>query len=204
MFDDGAAFVQWTTGRFALWVVLALSLTVHEWAHAAEARRLGDRTAEGEGRLSLNPLDHLDPLGTVIMPFLGIPFGWARPVPIEPLRFSAGVSMRWGLLRAAAAGPLSNLVVAALAGLVWVVAAEIAPGSPLWQLSRTFVQVNLGLALFNLLPVPPLDGSRVVAGLLPEPWASAYARLGTIGSVIGVFLIALLLLTFGELLLPGS
>lgn len=204
MFDDAAAFVQWTTGRFALWVVLALSLTVHEWAHAAEARRLGDRTAEAAGRLSLNPLDHLDPLGTVIMPFLGIPFGWARPVPIEPLRFAAGVSMRWGLLRAAAAGPISNLGLAGLAGLVWVVADAVGPGSPVAQLASTFVQVNVGLAVFNLLPVPPLDGSRVVAGLLPEPWASRYARLGTLGSILAIFVIALLLLSFGELLRPGG
>jgi Zn-dependent protease len=204
MFDDEAAFIRWTTGRFALWVVLALSLTVHEWAHAAEARRLGDTTAEGAGRLSLNPLDHLDPLGTVIMPFLGIPFGWARPVPIEPLRFAAGVSMRWGLLRAAAAGPVSNLVLAGLAGLVWLVADGIGPGSPVAQLASTFVQVNVGLAVFNLLPVPPLDGSRVVTGLLPEPWAGRYARLGTLGSIIGIFVIALLLLSFGELLRPGG
>ena len=203
MLPTTASLVQWVCARFALWVVLVLSLTVHEWAHAAEARRLGDRTAEAQGRLSLNPLDHLDPLGTVLLPFLGVPFGWARPVPIEPRQFAAPVTMRWGLLRAAAAGPLSNLALAGLAGIGWTVSDSMAPGSGIAQLTALFVQVNLGLAFFNLLPVPPLDGSRVVMGLLPEPWAGRYARVGAVGWVVTLGLIAWISLTFGARLLPG-
>lgn len=177
-------FAHWVLERFALWVVLVLSLTVHEWAHAAEARRLGDTTAEAQGRLSLDPLVHLDAVGTVLLPFLGVPFGWAKPVPVEPLRFRRDVSVRWGLLRAAAAGPLSNLALALLTGALYLGAEALSPGAPLPTLLARFAQVNFALAIFNLLPVPPLDGSRVVAGLLPEPWAGRYSRLGTIGSAL--------------------
>lgn len=182
-------FSAWVLERFTLWVVLVLSLTVHEWAHAAEARRLGDTTAEAQGRLSLDPLVHVDAIGTVLLPFLGVPFGWAKPVPVEPLRFRRDVSLRWGLLRAAAAGPLSNLALATLTGALWFGLNALSPGAALPTLLAKFTQVNLALALFNLLPVPPLDGSRVVAGLLPEPWAGRYSRLGTIGSALLVGLL---------------
>ena len=190
-------FSAWILDRFALWVVLILSLTVHEWAHAAEARRLGDTTAEAQGRLSLDPLVHLDAVGTVLLPFLGVPFGWAKPVPVEPLRFRRDVSLRWGLLRTAAAGPLSNLAVAALTGGLWWALDRLSPGAALPTLLARFAQVNLALALFNMLPIPPLDGSRVVAGLLPEPWASRYARLGTFGTVVAVLIVSIVVGALG-------
>lgn len=190
-------FSAWILDRFALWVVLILSLTVHEWAHAAEARRLGDPTAEAQGRLSLDPLVHLDAVGTVLLPFLGLPFGWAKPVPVEPLRFRRDVSLRWGLLRTAAAGPLSNLVVAALTGALWWALDRLSPGAALPTLLARFAQVNLALALFNMLPFPPLDGSRVVAGLLPEPWASRYARLGRLWTVAAVLIVSIVIGALG-------
>lgn len=190
-------FSAWILDRFALWVVLILSLTVHEWAHAAEARRLGDTTAEAQGRLSLDPLVHLDAVGTVLLPFLGVPFGWAKPVPVEPLRFRRDVSLRWGLLRIAAAGPLSNLAVAALTGALWWALDRLSPGAALPSLLARFAQVNLALALFNMLPLPPLDGSRVVAGLLPEPWASRYARLGSLGTVAAVLIVSIVIGALG-------
>ena len=194
---SSGGFSAWVLERFALWVVLVLSLTVHEWAHAFEARRLGDPTAEALGRLSLDPLVHLDPIGTVMLPFLGVPFGWAKPVPVEPLRFRPEVSLRWGLLRTALAGPISNLVLAALTGGLWWLTDRLSPGAPVPTLLARFAQVNVALALFNLLPVPPLDGSRVVAGLLPEPWAGRYSRLGTIGAavLVGFFVAATTLLS---------
>src|SRR5689334_23219884 len=95
-------------------IPLILSLTVHEWAHAYSAFRLGDDTASRQGRLTLNPIPHIDPIGTILCPLLGIPFGWAKPVPVNPLRFNRGVSMRTGMMITAAAGPLSNLVLAVL------------------------------------------------------------------------------------------
>src|SRR5262249_55535076 len=109
---------NWFAERFVFWVPLVLSLTVHEWAHAASAKLLGDDTAERLGRLSLNPLHHLDPVGTVILPLLGIPFGWAKPVPINPVRFRSDVGMARGLMLTAAAGPASNLILAVIATAV--------------------------------------------------------------------------------------
>jgi Zn-dependent protease len=90
-------------------IPVLLSLTVHEWAHAWTALRLGDDTAKMLGRVSLNPLDHIDPVGTLLLPLAGVPFGWAKPVPINPLRFRANISMPLGVLLSAAAGPISNL-----------------------------------------------------------------------------------------------
>jgi Zn-dependent protease len=91
--------------RATLFIPLLLSLAVHEWAHAWTARQLGDDTAERAGRLTLNPLAHVDPIGTLLLPLLGIPFGWAKPVPIEPLRFRRDVRLRAGVALTAAAGP---------------------------------------------------------------------------------------------------
>src|SRR5271157_1843260 len=107
LFDE-----QTILARLTFLVPLILSLSVHEWAHAWAAWRLGDDTARLLGRMTLNPLAHIDPLGTVLLPLLGVPFGWAKPVPVNPLRFR-GVSMSIGMLLTAAAGPISNIVLAA-------------------------------------------------------------------------------------------
>src|SRR5688572_26569558 len=95
-------------------IPLVLSLTVHEWAHAMSAYRLGDDTAAREGRLTLNPIVHIDPLGTLLLPLMGVPFGWAKPVPVVPTRFRRDVNMSTGMMITAAAGPFSNLVLAFL------------------------------------------------------------------------------------------
>ena len=170
----------WLFDRLLLLIPLALSLSVHEWAHAYAAHRLGDDTARLLGRLTLNPIAHVDPIGTVLLPLLGVPFGWAKPVPINPIRFR-GVSMRIGLVWTAAAGPLSNAVLAAasIAALA-ALAGTGAAGDPAVDLLSTFALLNVILCLFNLLPIPPLDGSRIVDGLLPDrlrgPW-EAFERV---------------------------
>lgn len=180
----------WIYDRIALWVVLVLSLTVHEWAHAWQANRLGDDTARLQGRMSLHPFAHLDPIGSVALPLLGVPFGWAKPVPVEPRRFDSRVSMARGLAMAALAGPASNLV---LAGLCWSI--SVVGEGVFGHVGQTFlgrmVQVNLALAVFNLLPIPPLDGSRIVDGLMPDGLRSAWDKLVKVAPV----LLALLALT---------
>jgi Zn-dependent protease len=156
-----------------------LSLSVHEWAHAWAALKLGDDTALRNGRLTLNPIAHIDPLGTLLLPLLGVPFGWAKPVPVNPLRFNRSVSMRTGMAITAAAGPISNFVLVVLCTVVlglWLRARPdeaIVPGAGVFLLLRG-ITLNLSLGLFNLLPVPPLDGSRIahrfIAHRFPRFW----------------------------------
>ena len=175
--------------RVALFIPVILALTVHEWAHARVALELGDDTALQHGRLTLNPLAHLDPIGTVLLPLLGIPFGWAKPVPIDPTRFRPEVTMQKGLLLAAAAGPLSNLVLAMISAMGLKLAAAGGGPHPAAEflLSRS-VAINLALALFNLLPIPPLDGSRIADGLIPFAWRGAWNRISAAGAFILVAL----------------
>ncbi|PTA67898.1 site-2 protease family protein [Deinococcus arcticus] len=145
---------------------LLLSLAIHEFAHAWTADRLGDPTPRRFGRVTLNPLNHLDPIGSLLLLFA--PFGFARPVPVNPRNLS-----RWGNVGVAAAGPLSNLVIALLCvALVAVLPREaLSDGFRLNTVGTivvTVLSVNLGLAIFNLLPIPLLDGSRIVGGLVPS------------------------------------
>jgi Zn-dependent protease len=165
--------------RAVLLIPLVLSLSVHEWAHAISAYLLGDDTAERQGRLTLNPLVHMDPLGTFLLPLLGIPFGWAKPVPVNPARFRRDVSMSTGMAITAAAGPLSNVVIAILCTVIYGLRyrwfPEGAHGSDgVTLLLATSIQLNISLALFNLIPVPPLDGSRLVDGFLPTRMRGAW------------------------------
>lgn len=173
--------------RAALFIPVVLALTVHEWAHARVALELGDDTALRHGRLTLNPLAHLDLVGTVLLPLLGVPFGWAKPVPIDPTRFRPEVTMEKGLLLAAAAGPLSNLVLAMASAAGLKLAGGAAPPAVEFLLSRS-VAINLALAFFNLLPIPPLDGSRIADGLIPFAWRGAWNRFSSAGAVILVAL----------------
>lgn len=155
-------------------IPLLLSLTVHEWAHAWSAHRLGDDTAAMQGRLTLNPIAHIDPVGTLILPLLGVPFGWAKPVPVNPTRFRRDVNMKAGMMITAAAGPLANIALAVLSAIAIGLVARFAPqalaagsGLSLMSLLTTMLIINVTLAIFNLIPIPPLDGSNVVYGLLP-------------------------------------
>ncbi len=178
--------LQGIVGRLLLYLpVLLLSLTVHEFAHAWAARRLGDDTAERMGRLTLNPLAHADPIGTFLLPLLNVPFGWARPVPINPARFRRGVDMGKGMMISALAGPGANLLLGVVAALLLGVVARIWPdlGAAAGQGSAphvataflfSMIQMNVVLAVFNLLPVPPLDGSRIVDAFLPARYRAAW------------------------------
>ncbi len=182
-------------GGVRILIPLVLSLTVHEFAHAWSAARLGDDTASRAGRLTLNPLAHIDPIGTILLPLLGIPFGWAKPVPINPARFRRSVRMSTGTMITASAGPLSNVALAILCtvayGLVIRFAPEAAmPGSGSRELLLIMIQLNVALAVFNMIPVPPLDGSRVVEGLMPLRFRSAWESFTRFAPflLLGVFI----------------
>ncbi len=173
---------------------LLLALTVHEFAHGLVAFKLGDPTAKALGRLTLNPLKHLDPLGTLA--FFIFRFGWAKPVPVNPVYFK---NPRKDMLWVALAGPATNFVMAiisaAAAKTLWALAHSI-PYSPLAEailvpLNHTLIAsvwINLVLCIFNFLPIPPLDGSRILAGLLPPNLARSYASIEPYGFVLIILL----------------
>ncbi|MFZ5441089.1 MAG: site-2 protease family protein [Myxococcota bacterium] len=157
--------------RAMMLIPMVLSLSVHEWAHAWSAFRLGDDTAAREGRLTLNPISHIDPIGTLLLPMLGVPFGWAKPVPVNPARFARKWSMRSGMALTAAAGPISNILIALASAITFGLGLrflpEVAGQTGVRMLLLYLIQLNVALALFNLIPVPPLDGSRVIARYIP-------------------------------------
>jgi Zn-dependent protease len=168
----------------ALLLILLFSLTVHESAHAWTANRLGDPTARRLGRISLNPVVHIDPIGTILLPLVafmagGLIFGWAKPVPVNPRNLK---NYRRDFLLIAAAGPASNLLLATAASLLMRVgpagaAASGGIASVLFDMGFMVIQLNLLLAVFNMIPIPPLDGGNVLAGLLPGPLADGYDRV---------------------------
>jgi Zn-dependent protease len=170
--------------------VIFFALTVHEFCHAWVATMLGDDTAKSQGRLTLNPVAHLDVLGTILMFIVG--FGWAKPVPVNALKFK---DPRRGMLLVAIAGPLSNLIMAVAAGVAlrFIIPAisGVGLGSRLSDvISVVLVMIiltliyGLALAIFNMIPIAPLDGSRVLYGLLPLRYADAYSRLEPYGMII--------------------
>ena len=161
-----------------------LALVVHEYAHAWMAYRWGDHTSEWSGRLTLNPMAHMDPLGTIAFPLLSIVtgssifFGWAKPVPIDPRRFT---NYRKGLFWVAFAGPLSNILVGfatafALVGFRVFVPESFSYFEALNALLESLLLINFSLAIFNLIPIPPLDGSNIVMSFLRGEAARKYAE----------------------------
>lgn len=167
--------------KATLLIPLLLSLAVHEYAHAWSALRLGDDTAARTGRFTLNPFSHVDLFGTILLPLLGLPFGWAKPVPVDPVRFRRDVSMAKGMMITASAGPAANVVIAVggsvLLGLLYRFSpATILPGRGVGELLNALVGINVNLALFNVLPVPPLDGSRFIDGFLPTRYRPQWER----------------------------
>jgi Zn-dependent protease len=175
-------------------IVLLLSLTVHEFFHAWTAWRLGDDTAARMGRLTLNPIAHMDPIGTLLLPLLGVPFGWAKPVPVNPANFRRGVRMSTGDILVSVAGPLSNLGLALLAAVVKGLLIRFGPqaipvGGVADVLLDSLVLMNIGLAVFNILPFPPLDGSHVVGSLVPARWRDGWNAFLRVGPVLLMLLL---------------
>lgn len=183
--------------KIAVWALPVLfAITLHEVAHGWAARALGDRTAEMLGRLSLNPLKHVDPVGTVVVPMFmlmlgGFLFGWAKPVPVSMRNLR---HPRRDMALVAVAGPLSNLAMALAWGLLARIAIAMNPEEGVWLgvllMARAGIVINLVLMVLNLIPLPPLDGGRVLTGLLPEAQARKLDRIEPYGFVILVALMA--------------
>ena len=174
-------------------VILVFSAILHEISHGYVADRLGDPTARLLGRLTLNPKNHIDPVMSVLLPLLlifsGSPviFGAAKPVPVDPFNLKDG---RKDLAIVSLAGPLTNVVIAILAAFIVKFSFVFGSFAPIAQmLLLIVVQINLLLAIFNLLPIPPLDGSKIFSLLLPEKEANVYMSLGSVGFMILFFLL---------------
>jgi Zn-dependent protease len=181
---------------YALPVIFAI--TVHEAAHGYVARYFGDMTAHLQGRISLNPIRHIDPLGTILIPALtlaagGILFGWAKPVPVD---FSRLRNPKRDMLWVAAAGPASNLIMAIMWALAYKFSVDFPPAiaTPLQYMAQAGIMINVVLMVLNLLPLPPLDGGRIAISLLPHALSLRYAKVEQYG-----FIILLILLFTGVL-----
>jgi Zn-dependent protease len=179
---------------FVTFVVLLFSLTVHEAAHAWTADRLGDPTARLLGRISLNPAVHVDPIGTIVFPLIALltrvpVLGWAKPVPVNITRLQGHWKRKY--MAIAAAGPASNLVMAGICSLILhaLPAAALEPTlegalAPVILFLEVAIYLNVLLAVFNMVPIPPLDGGNVLAGVLRGPVADMYDRLRPYGFLI--------------------
>ncbi|MFH1239212.1 MAG: site-2 protease family protein [bacterium] len=180
--------------------VLFFAIVIHEFAHGWMAGRCGDLTARQMGRLTLNPLAHIDPMGTVLLPIFlvmiksPILFGWAKPVPINPLNFR---NPKRDIIWVGLAGPLTNLMVALICSLILRLPfLGLAQFPYILLILEMGVFINLIFAVFNLIPVPPLDGSRILVGLLPHQLAYKFSRLDQYGFIILIALLYLGIINF--------
>ncbi|MDP1909745.1 MAG: site-2 protease family protein, partial [Hyphomicrobium sp.] len=183
---------QWMATAYTIstWILPAiLAITLHEAAHGLVAYRCGDRTAWQLGRVTLNPLKHIDPFGTIVLPglllLLRVPFifGYAKPVPVN---FGALGNPRRDMIWVAAAGPATNILLAVAAGLLAHLVVFLPAAAGQWSLLNleNAIMINVVLAVFNMIPLPPLDGGRVAVGLLPDVLAAPLARLEPFGMAI--------------------
>ena len=178
-----------------------MSVVIHEVSHGYAADLQGDPTARLAGRLTLNPISHLDLFGSIIVPILGyltigIPFGWAKPVPFNPYNVR---NQRWGEAIIAFAGPLSNLVLATFFGLLIRNAGSLHLSQAFLDLSMYVVLINIGLACFNLIPIPPLDGSKILFSILPFNFSG---RVREIFESYGLFLMIFVIYFGGSWIRP--
>lgn len=179
--------------RIAIWLIpVMFAIIIHEIAHGWAALHLGDTTAKSLGRLSLNPIKHIDPVGSIVVPGLlllmstGFVFGWAKPVPINTSRLN---NPRRDMMIVAIAGPFSNLLMLLFWAFLFktgllIDAGEGTTGFVMIHMGAAGIFINAVLMMLNLLPIPPLDGSRVVEGLLPLPWAIRYNQFGRYGLLV--------------------
>ena len=170
-------------------IPLLFSMVVHEVAHGWAAYKLGDSTAKDAGRLTLNPIAHLDPMMSVAVPLLsyflaGVFFGGAKPVPVNPYRFHPHIEMRRGMMIVAAAGPVSNLVLAMVSAFLYVAVYRFFPNEILLTFFEISLMFNIMLCFFNLVPIPPLDGSRILMGFLPREYDRIFITLERYGFLI--------------------
>ena len=187
-------------------VVLIFSVVIHEVSHGYAALALGDRTAQYSGRLTLNPLKHIDPFGSVVLPALmailgGPVFGWAKPVPYNPYNLK---NQKWGPAIVGAAGPLANISLAIIFGL-FVRFSSLFLAGVSGEFVNNFIAIagaisilNLVLAIFNLVPIPPLDGSKVLFALLPYRWRNIEIMLNQ----YGFYILLIFIFFFAQLLVP--
>lgn len=170
-------------------IVLVMSLTVHEYFHAWSAWKLGDDTAARMGRLTLNPIPHIDIFGTIILPLFNAPIGWAKPVPVNPANFRRDIRMVTGDVLVSVAGPLSNLGLGLLAAATYGVLLRWFPeavvlGAPARALLVKLITLNVGLAIFNIIPLPPLDGSHVLGSLVPVRYRDMWDQFARIAPIL--------------------
>jgi len=184
--------------QFVIWALPVLfAITLHEVAHGWVAKYFGDRTAEAQGRLSLNPIRHIDPIGTVLVPALmlwlgGFLFGWAKPVPVNPRNLR---NPRGNMVWVSAAGPTANLAMAIVWASLMMLTQTVELGTAgqwIWEMARIGILINVMLAVFNMLPIPPLDGGQVLTNLLPPgPLSGLLERIAPFGLFIVLALIAI-------------
>lgn len=181
-------------------ISLVFSVGLHEAMHAFVAHKLGDRTAYDEGRVTLNPLKHIDILTTVLLPFIMIVIGAppifaAKPVPFNALALRYG---EYGVALVGLAGPLTNLMLAVAAALV--LRTGLAPGSTLFDPLIIFMQINIGLFVFNMIPFPPLDGSRLLYAFAPDPLRRVMEQIEAMGFLVLLFVLILLFPVIGPVI----
>jgi len=180
-------------------VIVLLAFPLHEFAHAWMAVRLGDMTPYVQGRLTLDPRAHIDPFGALLLAVGG--FGWARPVQFNPVALRKAPSLKWGIVLVALAGPLMNILIASAAALVVRAGrgAFLAGNADLAQILLLIVLINIYLAVFNMVPVVPLDGSKVLWGLMPNSWTPMYNQI----QQYSFYILLLLIIPFGGRSLLG-
>ena len=180
-------------------IIFFSAIIIHEYSHGWVAYKLGDPTAKYAGRLTLNPLAHIDPIGTLILPItlrlMGSPivFGWAKPVPVN---FRNLKNPKRDMIWVGLAGPAANFIFAIILSLVLKIKVHFL----IYQILELGILINLVLAIFNLIPIPPLDGSRILIGLLPHEYALRYSKIEPYGFLIVIFLLSIGL--FNKLILP--